>query len=55
MHMEFQPFNQARLARQFEQVRAQTFALVDNLSAEDCALQSTLDVSPPKWHLAHTT
>jgi hypothetical protein len=55
MHMENRPFDQARLARQFEQVRAQTASLVVHLSAEDCALQSMPDASPLKWHLAHTT
>lgn len=36
-------------------VRAQTMALIDGLSAEDCALQSMPDASPTRWHLAHTT
>jgi hypothetical protein len=39
----------------FHQVRAQTLALVDGLSEEDCALQSMPDASPAKWHLAHIT
>src|SRR5205814_595471 len=39
----------------FEQVRAQTQALAQRLSAEDCAIQSMSDASPVKWHLAHTT
>ncbi len=45
----------ARLLPQFHQVRAQTLALVDGLSEEDCALQSMPDASPAKWHLAHVT
>ena len=45
----------ARLLPQFHQVRAQTLALVEGLSEEDCALQSMPDASPAKWHLAHIT
>ena len=45
----------ARLLPAFHQVRAQTLALVDGLSDEDCALQSMPDASPAKWHLAHVT
>jgi len=44
-----------RLLPLFHQVRAQTLALVDGLSEEDCALQSMPDASPAKWHLAHIT
>ena len=39
----------------YAQVRAQSRALAEPLSAEDCALQSMPDASPVKWHLAHTT
>ncbi|MDF8334624.1 ergothioneine biosynthesis protein EgtB [Novosphingobium cyanobacteriorum] len=39
----------------FELVRARTLALVAPLTAEDCQVQSMPDVSPAKWHLAHTT
>ncbi len=39
----------------FEGVRAQSEALAEPLSAEDCAGQSMPDASPVKWHLAHTT
>ena len=44
-----------RLLSVFHRVRAQTLALVEGLSGEDCALQSMPDASPAKWHLAHVT
>ena len=36
-------------------VRRFTEQLCEPLSAEDCAIQSMPDVSPTRWHLAHTT
>ncbi len=36
-------------------VRARSLALAGPLSAEDQQIQSMPDVSPTKWHLAHTT
>lgn len=41
----------ARLA----DLRARTMALASPLSAEDQCIQSMPDVSPTKWHLAHTS
>ncbi|HYW55686.1 MAG TPA: ergothioneine biosynthesis protein EgtB [Polaromonas sp.] len=43
------------LGQRFAQVRGQTEALTQPLSAEDCQLQSMPDASPAKWHLAHLT
>jgi ergothioneine biosynthesis protein EgtB len=43
------------LATHYQAVRAQSVALVQPLLPEDTVVQPTLDVSPPKWHLAHTT
>jgi ergothioneine biosynthesis protein EgtB len=45
---------QVLLAR-FESVRHDSEALAVNLTAEDQSIQSMPDVSPTKWHLAHTT
>ena len=39
----------------YRTVRAQSQALCAPLLPEDTVVQPTLDVSPPKWHLAHTT
>jgi ergothioneine biosynthesis protein EgtB len=43
------------LPAHFQAVRAQSVALVQPLLPEDTVVQPSLDVSPPKWHLAHTT
>jgi ergothioneine biosynthesis protein EgtB len=43
------------LATHYHAVRAQSVALVQPLLPEDTVVQPNLDVSPPKWHLAHTT
>ena len=42
------------LAR-YQAVRAQSQALCAPLLPEDTVVQPVIDVSPPKWHLAHTT
>ena len=39
----------------FEVVRRESEALTANLMPEDQSIQSMPDVSPTKWHLAHTT
>jgi ergothioneine biosynthesis protein EgtB len=43
------------LQTQFEQVRQLSETLCAPLAIEDYVVQSMADVSPPKWHLAHTT
>jgi ergothioneine biosynthesis protein EgtB len=43
------------LLARFHQVRNFTNALCTGLEPEDCVVQSMADVSPTKWHLAHTT
>ena len=45
----------AHLPAHYQAVRAQSVALVQPLLPEDTVVQPNLDVSPPKWHLAHTT
>jgi ergothioneine biosynthesis protein EgtB len=43
------------LTRRYRRVRALTEELAAPLSAEDQTVQSMADVSPTKWHRAHTT
>jgi len=43
------------LARRFREVRARTVAICAPLQVEDHVVQPSVDVSPPKWHLGHTT
>ncbi len=43
------------LRAEFQRVRAATLALCAPLTIEDHVVQTMPDVSPPKWHLAHTT
>ncbi|MEP7014146.1 MAG: ergothioneine biosynthesis protein EgtB [Verrucomicrobiota bacterium] len=45
----------AQLLSRFHQVRRFTSAFCQGLAPEDCVVQSMPDVSPTKWHLAHTT
>ncbi len=44
-----------RLLARFHQIRNFTNGLCVGLEPEDCVVQSMPDVSPTKWHLAHTT
>ncbi|MEZ6110082.1 MAG: ergothioneine biosynthesis protein EgtB [Pirellulaceae bacterium] len=43
------------LRRRYRHVRSQTEGLCESLEPEDCVIQSMPDVSPTRWHLAHTT
>jgi ergothioneine biosynthesis protein EgtB len=44
-----------RLLARFHEIRDFTNMLCMGLEPEDCVVQSIPDVSPTKWHLAHTT
>ena len=44
-----------RLRRRYREVRGFTEHLCETLQPEDCVVQSMPDVSPTKWHLAHTS
>lgn len=43
------------LLTRFQQVRGFSETLCETLEPEDCVVQSMPDVSPTKWHLAHTS
>lgn len=45
----------AAIQQQYEQVRAQTEHICRPLEPEDTVVQPIVDVSPPKWHMAHTS
>ncbi len=45
----------AQVYGQYSNVRTLTEKLCQPLEIEDYGIQSMADVSPPKWHLAHTT
>ncbi|NUP06407.1 MAG: ergothioneine biosynthesis protein EgtB [Polyangiaceae bacterium] len=45
----------ARASAEFQRVRGLSVDLIASLEPEDCVVQAMPDVSPPKWHLAHTT
>jgi ergothioneine biosynthesis protein EgtB len=47
--------NRQELIRQYHAVRQQTETICRPLETEDYVIQSIEDVSPPKWHLGHTT
>jgi len=48
-------YGQESLPLHYSRVRAQSLSLCDTLAAEDFVVQSMPDVSPTKWHLAHTS
>jgi ergothioneine biosynthesis protein EgtB len=43
------------ISQRYQQVRQQSVHICQPLAIEDYVIQSIADVSPPKWHLAHTT
>jgi ergothioneine biosynthesis protein EgtB len=47
--------NRQDLVARFHEVRNFTTRLCEGLAPEDCVVQSMPEVSPVKWHLAHTT
>ncbi len=56
MHVAYQQEQRSEdLADLFAKVRAYTDALCEPLETEDFVPQAIVDVSPPKWNIAHTT
>jgi ergothioneine biosynthesis protein EgtB len=50
-----EPTPQETLVKRYHQVRQFTELLCQPLVTEDYVIQAMPDVSPPKWHLAHTS
>jgi len=48
-------FLKMTLSERFKEVRKRSAAICANLETEDYVVQPVVDVSPPKWHLGHTT
>ncbi len=49
------PDLQSKLLVKFREVRKRTESICSHLQKEDYVVQPIEDVSPPKWHLAHST
>jgi ergothioneine biosynthesis protein EgtB len=47
--------DRGEIRRRFEEIRQTTEEICRPLEVEDYGVQSMPDVSPPKWHLAHTS
>jgi len=47
--------NTSTVTKRFQNIRSQSVSLCKPLEPEDFVVQPIVDVSPPKWHLAHTT
>lgn len=47
--------DQSELLNKYKQVRDRSISICEPLEIEDYVLQPIVDVSPPKWHLGHTT
>ncbi|QCR21746.1 ergothioneine biosynthesis protein EgtB [Pontibacter sp. SGAir0037] len=54
MSTQFASAHAVTIAR-FEQIRARTEQICRPLEPEDTVVQPIVDVSPPKWHMGHTT
>ncbi len=49
------PCSKPLLLERYRAIRRFSRELCDSLAPEDCVIQSMPDVSPTRWHLAHTT
>jgi ergothioneine biosynthesis protein EgtB len=47
--------NNVELLKRYQLIRQQTLEICQPLEIEDMVVQPAVFVSPPKWHLAHTT
>lgn len=53
--LQMETKNDESLAGRFLRIREVSRQLCEHLQPEDCVVQTMADVSPTKWHLAHTT
>ncbi|GJM29733.1 MAG: ergothioneine biosynthesis protein EgtB [Cyclobacteriaceae bacterium] len=53
--MESTIVNDIDIFQRYQQIRKQTEVICEPLNPEDYVVQPVEQVSPPKWHLAHTT
>ena len=44
-----------KLLNKFNETRKKSIEICKNLEIEDYSVQPHQDISPPKWHLAHTS
>ncbi len=49
------PFDKNAYLERFSKIRKQTINICKPLAVEDFVAQPIVDVSPPKWHMGHTT
>lgn len=49
------PFDKTKYLERYKRIRKQTIDICKPLSVEDFVAQPITDVSPPKWHLGHTS
>jgi len=49
------PFDKNAYLDRFKKIRKQTINICKPLAVEDFVAQPVVDVSPPKWHMGHTT
>ena len=56
MITEEQPLRSIEMLRdRYQKIRAKSEEICEPLETEDYVAQPVVDISPPKWHLAHTT
>ncbi|GAB5554234.1 MAG: ergothioneine biosynthesis protein EgtB [Saprospiraceae bacterium] len=55
MTLNPQIFSASELLGRYQQIRQQSLLICAPLETEDYVVQPIVDVSPPKWHLGHTT
>jgi len=49
------PFDKTTYLEKYKRIRTQSIEICKPLAVEDFVAQPVIDVSPPKWHLGHTT